>query len=194
MSVTHVNRRGHPYHLLQGKTRKGKPKFYFSKKSGENAAEEIPAGYEIYEKPDTAVVYLRKPIKSRITAAEIEFARQLLAEHAGLPHTLVDVDEDSLIVYGAEDSELRTLASVLRSGSQLSAREEAWLRRQLHFQPLLRFALADEKERLFSAQRWCYLGLTEHWISAGFVSALPLDTLITSLSPRLGQESFYDLF
>ena len=195
MPFAYINRRGDTYYLIRGQTKTGKAKYHFSKTAGDHAVDEIPAGYEIYEKPDTPQVFLRKPISTRIDPQEVEFVRRLLQEHAGVPHTLVDVEKDSLVVYAADDSDLRGLMAVLRDRTfdNSSAKDQAWLKSRLQFQKLLRFTLVDEKERLFTAERWCFRGSIDDWIHAGLRPG-SLETLITSLAPHLGQESFYEIY
>ena len=59
MSVEHINRRGKRYYLHQGKTKAGKPNYFFSMKSDGTLAESVPEGYEIYENPNSQV-FLRR--------------------------------------------------------------------------------------------------------------------------------------
>jgi len=146
-------------------------------------------------KPDTPQVFLRKPISTRIDPQEVEFARRLLQEHAGVPHTLVDVEKDSLVVYAADDRDLKRMVAALKelTFGHLSAKDEAWLKTRLQFEKLLRFTLIDEQHRLFSAERWCFRGSIDDWIHVGLRPG-SLETLITSLAPHLGQESFFELY
>ena len=46
-----MNKGKKTYYLHQGKTKTGKPKYYFSTKIKGDLVEEIPEGYEIYEHP-----------------------------------------------------------------------------------------------------------------------------------------------
>ncbi len=62
MAVEHTNRAGRTYHLRQGKTKTGKPRWFFSSwpdGKGE-AVDKLPEGYEIHEHPESAQVFLRK--------------------------------------------------------------------------------------------------------------------------------------
>jgi hypothetical protein len=52
MTIEHINRRGKKYYLHEGKTKTGKPKYFFSMKSEGNTIDAIPEGYEIYENPN----------------------------------------------------------------------------------------------------------------------------------------------
>jgi hypothetical protein len=59
MPVTHVNRKRDTYYLHAGKTKTGKPRYWFSKTTEGDLVKLIPEGYEVYENPD-AQVFLRK--------------------------------------------------------------------------------------------------------------------------------------
>jgi hypothetical protein len=52
MPVTHVNRKRDTYYLHAGKTKAGKPRYWFAKSTEGDLVEAIPKGYEIYENPD----------------------------------------------------------------------------------------------------------------------------------------------
>jgi hypothetical protein len=72
---------------------------------------------------------------------------------------------------------------------QASQRE--WLQRNCNYSPMLRFSLTDADERLFSIERWCYLGSVDDWyfLSGG----KPLMTLAEEYVPHIGKESFFEL-
>ena len=59
MNVVHVNRRGDTYYLHQGITKKGNPKYYFSRNDEGSLVASVPEGYGIYENPN-AQVFLRR--------------------------------------------------------------------------------------------------------------------------------------
>ncbi len=63
-AVTHINRKRVTYYLHVGKTKTGKPRYYFSTKTPANTASEIPEGYEIYENPNAQVFSFGRPCRS----------------------------------------------------------------------------------------------------------------------------------
>ena len=69
MAVEYTNRIGKTYYLREGKTKTGKPRYFFSSnKDGKGeAVKEIPEGFEIYEHPENAQVFLRKKRLQLIT-------------------------------------------------------------------------------------------------------------------------------
>jgi hypothetical protein len=70
MAIEHINRKGKTYYLHEGKTKTGKPKYFFSMKSEGNLVNKMPEGYEIYENPN-AQVFLRKIQPQIVTPEEV---------------------------------------------------------------------------------------------------------------------------
>jgi hypothetical protein len=52
MEIEYINRRGKKHYLHEGKSKTGKPKYFFSLKSEGTLVKTIPEGYEIYEHPN----------------------------------------------------------------------------------------------------------------------------------------------
>jgi hypothetical protein len=59
------------------------------------------------------------------------------------------------------------------------------------YSTMLRFTLVDAGRRLFDAERWCFRGSIDDWIEPG--GPKPLDALLKTYVPHLGQESFFEL-
>jgi hypothetical protein len=97
MAIEYVNRRGDTYYLHEGKTRTGKPMFFFSKDPEGTLAEAIPAGYEVYEKP-SAQVYLRKAVRRIVTDEEVALVEQGARRHGGF-HYIIDVKGKDIVVH-----------------------------------------------------------------------------------------------
>lgn len=70
MPIKYTNRRSKTYYLHQGKTRVGKPMYFFSLDAEGALVNEIPEGYEIYENPH-GQVFLRKRVSRLVTDQEI---------------------------------------------------------------------------------------------------------------------------
>ena len=60
------------------------------------------------------------------------------------------------------------------------------------YQAVVRFTLKDKKERLFNAERFCFLGGVDDWITIGYMERL--ESLVENIIPTLGTEAFYELF
>ncbi len=65
MPYTYVNTMGETYYLHRGTVRLAgsadeRPSYYFRKEPDEHAIEAVPAGYEVFEGPHSALPVLRK--------------------------------------------------------------------------------------------------------------------------------------
>ncbi|MFV1966331.1 MAG: hypothetical protein ACC628_12980 [Pirellulaceae bacterium] len=197
MTVQHVNRKGDTYYLITGRTRTGKPRYYFSRKQSDASVDRVPDGYEIYEKPGSAQVYLRKVKPTKITPLEHEMVADGIRRHAGLEHFVVDIEGDSLVIYlpGMSETDATGIASLLSSpllaaSAKLQAAKAEMIQRSAYSE-MMRFELVDADERLYTAQRWCFLGSIDAWHY--LAGPTPLATLIEQYVPHLGKETFYEL-
>jgi hypothetical protein len=98
MAITHINRKQQTYYLHQGKTKTGKPRYFFSIKAEGDLVEAIPEGYEIYENPN-AQVFLRKIPPQLITDEELAIVDKGLKKYAKVDHYLVDVKKQIISIY-----------------------------------------------------------------------------------------------
>ena len=105
MPVTYVNRYRDTYYLHAGKTKTGKPRYWFSTKAEGDLVHAIPEGYEVYENPD-AQVYFRKIVPQLVTLAEIAVVKYGLERYAPDQHCLVDVRKADIIVYHSKRGSL----------------------------------------------------------------------------------------
>ena len=101
MPVTHVNRKRDTYYLHVGRTKTGKPRYWFSKRTEGELVESMPEGYEIYENPD-AQVFLRKIVPQLVIPAEVAVVEEGLRRYAPGQNCLVDVQGEQIVVYHAE--------------------------------------------------------------------------------------------
>jgi hypothetical protein len=184
MPVTHVNRQKMAYYLHAGKTKKGNPKYWFSKSAEGDLVDEIPEGYEVYENPD-ALVFLRKIVPQKVTPFEVAVVTKGLERYARGENCLVDVQGEHIVVYHAEKSKLDF------EGFHFGFREPIFFGR---YMKVMQFILVDEDERTFRVQRWCFRGSIDRWIdlwSSGGEGNLP--DLVKRFCPHIGQESFFEL-
>jgi hypothetical protein len=100
-TVQHVNRKRQTYYLHQGRTKTGKPKYFFSKKSEGELCGQVPDGFEIYENP-RGQVYCRRIRPKLITEQEIEVVREAIRKCAKQFFAVVDVKGKDVIVYEGE--------------------------------------------------------------------------------------------
>ena len=69
--------------------------------------------------------------------------------------------------------------------------ERPWLVQDLNYSKMMRFTLLDDSPRRFGAERWCFLGSIDNWLSLNGLKSL--NKLLAKYVPHLGKESFFEL-
>jgi hypothetical protein len=197
MSIEYVNRKGDAYYLQEGKTRTGKPRYWFGRKLTGKPVENVPAGYEIYEHPEGGRVSLRKTKPTEISQLDRDIVTNGLRRYAGLDHFIVDVEGDSLVVYlpriddADADRALNMFGGLLSAmPSRMQAAKDSLIQSS-NYTKMMRFALVNPDQRVFVVQRWCFRGIVDDWIWVG--GPAPLPDLVRQYGQHLGKESFYEL-
>jgi hypothetical protein len=191
MAIQHVNRRGDTYYLHEGRTKTGKPRFYFSRKQEGTLADAVPPGYEVYENPD-AQVFLRKAVPRLVTDEEVGTVERGVREIARLAYFLIDVRGPSIVVHLPPGGSVASLEEIATPWLRQDTTElHRWMQKCLRYAPMMRFTLVDEKTRRFAVERWCFLGSIDDWFP--LAGGGDLGTLVARHCPHLGRESFYEL-
>jgi len=191
MPIQYKNRKNQTYHLHQGTTKTGKPKYFFSLKSKGTVVDIIPDGFEIYENPN-ARVFLRRVRPQIITEDEIKTVKQGMKRHGSLKYYQIDVKKNVLIVYTA-DQNIDMIAELLAQAP--SAKEkgvEQLLEEIITYSPMLQFVLIDKGKRTFMTQRYSFLGSIDDWVDIGEPAAL--EKLVKKYVKHLEQDSYYSLY
>lgn len=190
--MKHVNRRGEVYYVFQGVTKTGKPKYYVSRKAESQAGEPIdslPDDFELFESPVDARVSIRKKVPSDIYDNELQFVQERIKLTVKNVKALVVREGRSIVVYeSAGADEYKSMASAFGG---LTSRFVEAMQASCPMSPAFRFKLVRKKERMFEAQRFCFRGGIEDWISLHHEGAL--DELCQYYLKHLGKESFYEL-
>lgn len=191
MTVTHTNRMGKTFFLHQGTTKTGKPNYFFALRDEGDLVDTIPPGYEIYENPN-GQVFLRRVRPQLIADEEVAVVEAGMRQHCRLEHYIIDVKQDTILIY-TPDQDVDLLTEILEISPEIETeRAKAALDSVLSYSPMLQFVLVDEKERLFEAYRYCFLGSVDDWISIS--GAEPLSELVPTYVQHLEEDSYYDLF
>jgi hypothetical protein len=189
MAIEYTNRRGKKHYLHEGKTKTGKPKYFFSLKAEGSLVETIPAGYEIYENPN-AQVFLRKISPQLVKPEEIAIVQNGVKKYAKLEYFIVDVKGANIIIYLCDQNvdELMNLITV--AGTDTAGMKERLIQ-SFSYSPMMQFILDDVATREFRVERWCFLGSVDDWLFLD--SSTDLNALVKKYIRHLGQESFYEL-
>jgi hypothetical protein len=190
MTVEYVNRKGRKHYLHEGKTKTGKPKYFFSMQTEGNLVDAIPDSYEIYEHPN-AQVFLRKITPQIITPEEIETVKAGVKKYAKIDNFIVDVKGKTIIVYLVDQDVEMLMEFASFTHGQNSAHAREAIMQSLSYSPMMQFVLNDAQTREFVVQRWCFLGSVDDWISLS--SSTDLNELVKKYGRHLGKESFFDL-
>lgn len=191
MPIEYINRQEKKYYLHQGKTKTGKPRYFFSLKTEGKLVEEIPDGYEVYENPN-AQVFLRKIQPQLITDEEIEIVQKGMEKFSSVKSFKIDVKKKTISIF-IPDQDVEALEQLFSPMTTLKGESISnLLANSVTYSAILRFSLTDEKERLFSTQRYCYLGSIDDWIDIGQEGDLA--KLVKTYVKHIGKESYYELW
>ncbi len=203
MSVEFCNRVGKQYFLKEGKTKTGKPRYFFS--SNQNGKGEvvssIPEGYEIYEHPENAQVFLRKIQPHLIADLEVQYVKKLLDSLNNTKRYLVDCKKRTLTIYESNtDSEnLKGIIGGLlenhpmRPGITSDDTMPALTKiTGQHYAAVLRFTLEDKERRKYTAERFCFRGSIDDWI---YLSGPDyFRDIVKKHASTLGKDEFFEQY
>lgn len=194
MPFHYTNRRGQVYHLQSKTRRSGAEGYSFTRKPTGTPVDSLPEGYEAWELPDNAQVVLRKIKPSAILATEKQLTEAALRQTAKLEHFIVEVDGNELVIWLPDTdlgSEVEQIASDFGMSTFGVQQYRERIIRNARYSKMMRFVLTDAAKRLFTAERWCFLGSIDDWHHLEFGKPLPV--LLKKYVPHLGKESFFDL-
>lgn len=174
----------------------------------EGALRRLPAGLEVRENVHGQVA-VRRVRPRQIAPLEEQLLRSAMANLRPFAH-LLDIDGKAATVYasaedrkcfqesldaefadGFADALSKTLAK--RYSPELVALFRAKRRQQdarrPRYYPLLRFVLADKRERRFAVERVCFTGESS-WVR---LEVMALSAAVLKYLPHLGRDSLFDL-
>jgi len=189
MVLTHTNRRGDTYYLHQGLTKKGNPKYFFSRQKDGKLPERIPEGYETYENPN-GLVFLRRARPKIFSDRELAIVENGIRKYTDLKFYKIDVKANAIVI----SLPLQDVDAIRELVCLYSFRAPEEITRMLHkmttFAPEMQLILTDKEKRLFSLERYCYRG-RGHWMTLATSSYLR--TLVKTYLKHLNKASFFDL-
>ena len=198
MAVQFTNRIGKQYYLQEGKTKTGKPRYFFSaQQQGKGEiVDQIPSGYEIYEHPENAQVFLRKIRSQLITDFEKQLVEKAVKALQRSKRYIIDRKNEYITIYeSSADVENVTRifsdspkSTHLRSGITMDDAINMIVGG--HYTAMLRFNLANREQRTFTAERFCFRGAIDDWIYLD--GPENLKTLIDKHVELLGTDDFFD--
>lgn len=193
-TITYTNRKGITYYLCRGQTRTGRERYYFAREMQGDPVEEIPPGFGISESPN-GVVSLIKARPSRIAPDEVVAVEEVVARHSRSSEYRMQLKHDRIEIFEDSAPDLSDVIAHLRVPADRRAAMADELRARIggfRYAPVLRFILEDATGRIFRAERMCYLGGIDDWISLSQRGSAA--DLAHALIPCLGTEEFFELW
>jgi hypothetical protein len=204
MAVEYTNSVGATYRLLESKTKKGKPHYYFSSnpESKGKPVEKIPEGFEIYEHPASSQVFLRKKCLQLISDLEKHLVESEVAKLRREHRYRVDCKDKFITIYES-NANISHFQNVFGNLFNNLPMQRAGLDAQdftnrfvnivnRNYTAVLRFRLEDKTTRKFKAERFCFRGSVDDWIYIGGPSALK--KLVKKFVPKLGTDDIFELY
>jgi len=200
MPVNYTNRKGQTYTLYRGKTRTGKPRYYFGR-AGQGQGEpvtEIPVGYTISESINGVVSLVKdKDRRSLIQPEEVAAVEAAVRRHPEASRYRVVVKGKRIDVYERAGADYETVVRELRipglSRPGLTKELRDLQERYARYEPVLRFNLLDPAERRFGVERMCYRSSVDGWLELMLTKG-PVAELARELIPTLGTDQFFELW
>jgi len=193
VAYQHTSRRGDVY-WIQARERGGKTVYSAARKPTGNPVDRLPEGYEIYERPENAQVFVRKIQLTRILPIEKQLVEESICRLAQLEHFIVEVETNSLVVYLPDadpDASLSLMRTTVPMTAERARSMKAVMLSRARYEKMMRFTLVEEPSRRFNAERWCFLGGIDDWYF--LARDKPLVKLVETYTPHLGRESFFEL-
>ncbi len=203
MALQYTNRVGTIYYLREDKTKTGKPRYFFtSKQSGKGKLiGKIPDGFEIYEHPENAQVFLKRKRPRLITDIEEQFVKKHVRNLKRSRRYRVDCKDRYITIYesNADTENLKGILGDLlkmtpaRPGFNADdAMTDAINILDRNYTAVLRFSLADKEKRTFAAERFCFRGSIDDWIYLGGPD--DFRKIVRRHVKILGTDEFFDSF
>lgn len=156
MPIEYKNRKGELHFVKAVKTKKGGTRYYIVKDKSKyktvDLLNEIPTGFEFYEFPFDGFVSFRKKIKTLITEQDFSILDSVMKKHETIKEYIIDIEPDALMLYVSGN--YNDLLGFIK-------KEELKMFQQ--FDEKLRFEKTENNQ--FKAQRYCYLGSYDGWIT-----------------------------
>ncbi|MBO5721565.1 MAG: hypothetical protein J6S19_00500 [Lentisphaeria bacterium] len=184
MKIQYKNFKGKVYFVRETHTKTGKIKYVCSTKESVSDLEVLPDGMEFYEKA-SGLVGIRKKLVSKITDAEYQFIQTECKRLASPNWVRFELFKDSAVVYSTKKIDLSALGLPSCCSKE---KADSLLFSVATFMPALRFSLNNEKTRIFSVERRCFMEEDEWY----FLESGKLSELIKKYAPHIEKESMFD--
>ena len=187
-ALAYTNRMGDTYYLHEGKTKTGKPRYFFAKTIREGAITQMPEGFEVSESVN-AVVSARRKRKdgAQVPAADLEVVRETMQRLRHLRDCVVRADGKAIVIYEPYPRREQLEGSDFGFGRRLPASYIEDRMKKAQLSPVMKFEWEGDE---YAVYRMTYRG------EGGWSYPLdhgPLERLARKYVRPVGTEQFFDL-
>lgn len=185
MTISYKNIRGEDYYIRMKLTKKGNNSYFMTRKVNDDCLNDVPDGYEVFERYDSGMMFIRKKKKVKFTTKEIEVIEKELKRNKSVFDFKLDICGNLIKIFTMERNE------------DDGINDDDTLNRFFGDKTLLLFKRFDERMRIYKKgkdvmlQRYCYRGSIDDWITIDYGE--DFEAIIKSNLRHLGKESYYDL-
>lgn len=167
MAKAFRNRKGVSFYIKSKKTKKGNTTYYMTKKLDAECLDAEPDGYEVFEKPDTKMLFIRRRKPNKFGLKGISTIKKALENNKNIADFQLDVVGGLVKVYTAdlEDESSNVfgggLQDLLFSQNRMTNLRKAFQR----FEERMRIKFVEKKGvKEYLVYRYCYRGSVDDWI------------------------------
>ena len=188
-AFTHVNRLGVRFYLHEGKTKTGKPRYFFARDIRNGTLVELPEGYEVSESINGVVsVRRKKPGEVSIPPADVKVVEAAVERHRHLRSFKVRAIGNTIQVFEPHPrpEELRAFAKTAYFMGRMENFVEERMKKA-QYAPVMKFEMEGDQ---YVVYRMTYRG------RGGWSWPLgtgKLENLVKKFLPAVGTEKFFEL-
>jgi len=186
--------KGKTYYLKSRKTKKGNTTYYMTSKLDEACLNEVPKEYEVFEKYDLGVFYIRRKKPSKFSKKDIAIIENELKKCSSVDAYQLDVYGEEIKIYIAENANGLDLMMKKYFNASLDKNKVLAARNALlRYEERLKINFQDNNDfKGFEVMRYCYRGSIDDWIVID--AGEDLKELAEKNIFHLGKESYFDLY
>lgn len=167
MAKEFKNSRNVAFYIKSKLTKKGNTTYFMTKKLNKECLDEEPQGFEVFEKPDSRTIFIRRRKPNKFGLKGVNIIKKELERNKNIADFKIDVNGDEVKIYTVDLEDERDnvfvggLQDVLFSKSKMNVFRKAFQR----FEERMRIKLMEKKEeREYLVYRYCYRGSVDDWI------------------------------
>ena len=188
MALVFQNLKGDNYFVKSKLTKTGKMTFFLTKTLDEKCLDILPYTYEVFEKYDSGMMFIRKAQPKQFSDNEMKIIESELKKNKSLMDSKIDTYGDEIKIYTVEQDE-----EMDRMENRLFGFNSYKMLKYRRYDERMKIKVSGTgDDRQFEVMRFCYRGSIDDWITIDVGD--DLKALATHNLVHLGKDSFYELY